>query len=168
MATEIKMPGTPPGWVNALMRGMLRTPLVQRVMGKMFALMTVTGAKTGRRYTTPVQYLSHDGEFVVLSQRMRTWWKNIGTRPDVEMRIEGEIVQGRGRIASGEEARSVLADCLREQPRVAKFYGLEPDDSGAFADEDLERLLGRVAIIVVTPHPIDVELEPADVVMQGF
>ena len=168
MATEIKMPGTPPGWVNALMRGMLRTPLVQRVMGKMFALMTVTGAKTGRRYTTPVQYLSHDGEFVVLSQRMRTWWKNIGTRPDVEMRIEGEIVQGRGRIASGEEARSVLADCLREQPRVAKFYGLEPDDSGAFADEDLERLLERVAIIVVTPHPIDVELEPADVVMQGF
>ena len=168
MATEIKMPGTPPGWVNALMGTMLRTPLVQRVMGRMFALITVTGAKTGHRYTTPVQYLSHDGEFVVLSQRMRTWWKNIRTLPDVEMRIEGETVHGRGRIASDDEARSVLSECLRDQPQVAKFYGLEPDDSGGFSSEDLEQLLERVAVIVVTPHPIDVDLEPADVVMQGF
>ena len=168
MAAEVKMPGTPPDWVNALMGTMLRTPLVQRLVGRMFALMTVTGAKTGRRYTTPVQYLTRGAEFVVLSQRKRTWWRNIRTRPDVEMRIEGVLMQGRGRIASDDEATSVLADCLRDQPRVAKFYGLEPDESGVFGDEDLKRLLERVAIVVVTPHPIDVELEPADVVMQGF
>lgn len=168
MATEIKMPGTPPDWVNGLMRLMLRTPLVQRLLGRMFALMTVTGARTGRRYTTPVQYLTHDGEVVVLSQRMRTWWRNIRTRPEVEMRIEGALVHGLGRIASHAEARSVLADCLMNEPRVAKFYGLEPADSGAILAEDLERLLERVAVIVVTPQPIEVELEPADVVMQGF
>ncbi len=146
----------------------MRTPLVQRLAGKTFALMTVTGAKTGRRYTTPVQYLTHDGEFVVLSQRMRTWWRNIRTRAEVEMRIEGRSVHGLGRIASDDEARAVLAACLQKQPRVAKFYGLEPDDSGTFRDEALAGLLDRVAVIVVTPQPIEVELEPADVVIQGF
>jgi deazaflavin-dependent oxidoreductase (nitroreductase family) len=168
MATEIKMPGTPPDWVNGLMGLMLRTPLIQRLMGRMFALMTVTGAKTGRRYTTPVQYLRHDGEFVVLSQRMRKWWRNIETQRDVEMRIEGVTTHGHARIASDEEARAVVADCLRNEPRVAQFYGLTPDAGGEIEAEGLDRLLERVAVIVVTPQPIDVELEPADVVMERF
>lgn len=168
MASEIEMPGTPPDWLNGLMGLMLRTPLVQRLAGKMFALMTVTGAKTGRRYTTPVQYLTHGGEFVVLSQRMRTWWRNIRSRPAVEMRIEGTRVHGHARIASDSEAPVVLAACLEEQPQVARFYGLEPDASGTVRAEDVDRLLERVVVIVVTPQPIEVELEPADVVMQGF
>jgi deazaflavin-dependent oxidoreductase (nitroreductase family) len=134
----------------------------------MFALMTVTGAKTGRRYTTPVQYLWHDGEFVVLSQRMRKWWRNIETRRDVEMRIGGVTMHGHARIASDEEARSVLADCLRAEPRVARFYGLTPVAGGEIEAEALDRLLEQVAVIVVTPQPIDVELEPADVVMERF
>lgn len=168
MTTEIRTPGTPPDWVNGLMGTMLRAPLIQRLLGKTFALITVTGAKSGRRYTTPIQYLSHDGEVVVLSQRTRTWWKNIRTRPDVEMRLAGETVHGHGRIAPDEEARSVLTACLADQPRVAKFYGLEVDDSGGLDPGALDRLLERVAVIIVTPHPIDVDLEPADVVIQGF
>lgn len=168
MATEITMPGTPPDWVNGLMGVVLRTPMLQRLVGRMFALMTVTGAKTGRPYTMPVQYLRHDGEFVVLSQRMRRWWKNVRTRPDVEMRIEGRPVRGRARIVSGGEAHSVLADCLRADPRVAQFYGVELDTAGGIRAEDVDRLLEHVAVIVVTPQPFDSELKPADVVIQGF
>lgn len=168
MAKELEMPGTPPDWVNRMVALMLRTPLVQRVVGKTFALLSVTGAKTGQRYTTPVQYLTHDGEVVVLSQRTRTWWKNVRSRPEVEMRIEGVRTAGLARIASDEEAHSVLAECLQRAPRVAKFYGLEVDADGVVGDEEVGRLLERVKVIVVTPQPIEVSLEPADVVMQGF
>ena len=168
MANEIKMPGTPPDWLNGLMAVMLRTPLVQRLVGKTFALLTVTGAKTGRRYTIPVQYLRHEGEVVVLSQRMRKWWRNIAERPEVDVRIEGEAMHGHGRIASDDEARSVLSDCLRDEPRVAKFYGLAPNDDGVIEMQGVNRLLEQVTVIVVTPQPIEVELEPADVVMEGF
>lgn len=168
MARELEMPGTPPAWMNRLVALMLRTPLVQRVVGKTFALLTVTGAKTGRRYTTPVQYLTHDGEFVVLSQRMRTWWKNLRSRPEVGMRVEGVEVPCLARLASDDEAHSVLADCLDRNPRVARFYGLQFDEGGLVQDEDVWRLLERVMVIVLTPQPIEVSLEPADVVMQGF
>lgn len=168
MANELEMPGTPPDWVNRLVGLMLHTPLVQRLVGKTFALMTVTGAKTGRRYTVPVQYLTRNGEFLVGSLRTRQWWRNVRTHPEVEMRIAGAWVDGRARVASDDEERSLLADLLATEPKFAKFYGLEPDESGTVPSEDVERLLEHVVHIFVTPHPIDVELEPADVVMVGF
>lgn len=39
---------TPPRWVNAVMKVMLRTPGLQRLMGSTIALITVTGRRTGR------------------------------------------------------------------------------------------------------------------------
>ena len=110
--TQIKMPGTPPAWMNAAVRAMLHTPLIQRLVGRTFAMMTVTGAKTGRRYTTPVQYLMHGDEFVVLSQQKRTWWRNIASQPEVELRIQGGSITGLARIASDDEAVAILSDCL--------------------------------------------------------
>lgn len=166
--SEIRMPGTPPRWVNAVMVLLLHTPLLQRLVGRTFALMTVTGSKTGRRYATPVQYLEHEGELVVLSQRMRKWWRNIATCPEVEMRLEGDTVHAHARIATADEARSVLAHCLRKEPRVARFYGVQPTDDGDIEIGDVEPLLDRVVVLVVTRRLVDVELEPADVVMQGF
>jgi deazaflavin-dependent oxidoreductase (nitroreductase family) len=168
MTEQLRTPGTPPGWVNTLMRVTLRTPMLQHLLGRMFALLTVTGATTGRQYVIPVQYLVHDGEFVVLSQRIRRWWKNFASRPMVEIRVEGESIHGRARIATSAEAMSVLADCLRREPRVARFYGLETLADGSIDTDQLDQLLDRNVVIMVTPHPIDVELEPADVVMQGF
>lgn len=168
MATELAMPKPPPAWVNRLIALMLRTPLVQRVVGRTFALLIVTGAKTGRRYTVPVQYLSRNGEFVVGTLRTRQWWKNVRHHPDIEMRIAGTWVSGRARIASDDEERSLLQDLLATEPKFAKFYGLEPDESGMVPDEDVERLLEHLVHLFVTPHPIDVALVPADVVMHGF
>lgn len=164
--TEIKMPGSPPTFVNGALTMMLRTPHLQRVIGRLFALMTVTGAKTGRRYTTPVQYMEHDGEFVVLSQRMRKWWRNISTRPEVEMRVRGADLHGHARIASGDEAHRVLADCLRAKPSVGRFYGLQLREDGTFDTESIGALLERVVVIVVTTQPIVVDLSAADVVLE--
>lgn len=168
MASEIETPRTPPdwaprtppNWVNGLIGLMLRTPLVQRVVGKTFALMTVTGAKTGRRYTIPVQYLTRDGEFVVGTLRTRKWWRNVRTRPDVEMRIAGAWVDGRARIASDDEERALFTDLLATEPKFARFYGLQTDESGMVPDEDVERVLEHVVHILVTPDPIDAESPP--------
>jgi len=162
MATEIKMPAAPPDWVNGLIGLMLRTPLVQRLVGRTFALMTVTGAKTGRRYTIPVQYLTRDGEFVVGSLRTRRWWRNFRTRPEVEIRIAGVWINGLARIASDDEERSLLTDLLATEPQFAKFYGLQPDESGMVPHEEVERLLEHVVHIFITPNPIDAQLEPGD------
>ena len=46
----------PPKWMNTIMTAMLRTPGIQRLLGKTLALITCTGRKTGNRNTTPVTY----------------------------------------------------------------------------------------------------------------
>lgn len=154
MATtdDIKMPGTPKPWMNKAMRIMLGLPVVGRLMGGMFAVITVTGAKTGRTYTTPVQYMRLGAEYVILSQRHRVWWRNIRTRPEVELSIGGTTVRGEGRIAEGDEACDVLSSCLVDNPRVAKFYGIEPDSDGVIAADDLERLAELVVPIAIAPR----------------
>ena len=143
--SDIKMPGTPKPWMNKAM------PVLGRLMGGMFAVITVTGAKTGRSYTTPVQYMRLDGDYVILSQRHRVWWRNIRTQPAVELSIGGSTIRGRARIAEGDDARQVLSSCLADNPRVAKFYGIETDDQGPIAADDIERLTERVVAIVIVP-----------------
>lgn len=167
MATEIQTPRPPPDWVNRLIGLALRTPLLRRVVGRTFALLVVTGAKTGRRYKVAIQYLTRDGEFVVGSLRSRRWWRNVRTRPEVEILVAGTWVEGRARIPSGDEARSLVRDLLATEPKVARFYGLQPDESGTVPSKDVDRLVEQVVYILVTPNPTDAEPEPAGTMTHG-
>ncbi len=46
----------PPRRVNRLLTAALKTPGLQRIAGKGFILLTVTGRRTAKRYTAPVRY----------------------------------------------------------------------------------------------------------------
>jgi deazaflavin-dependent oxidoreductase (nitroreductase family) len=147
--TTIKMPGTPTPWMNAAVRVMLRTPGLRRVFGKMFAIITVTGSKTGRRYCTPVQPLRHGNDWVVLSQRRRSWWRNLTAQPRVELLVQGRTIVGHAVITEEARAHSILSDCLRENPRVAKFYGIATDCTGQIDPAAVTQLLEQVVVILI-------------------
>jgi deazaflavin-dependent oxidoreductase (nitroreductase family) len=143
------MPGTPPRLVNAAMRFALRIPGVRRVLGRTFATITVTGARTGRRYTTPIQFFRAGDDLLVLSQRTRRWWRNLTAQPAVELLIAGKVVHGDARLADRDEARELVARCLQENPKVARFYQIAFDATGRPEPEALGALLDRVVAIVV-------------------
>jgi len=150
---NVKMPGTPKPWMNRAVAGMLRVPGLRRIMGRTFAVITVTGAKTGKRYTTPVQHMTVDGHYVVLSQKHRVWWRNIGARPDVELLIAGRVVRAEATIAEADDAHRLLAQCLEDNPRVAKFYGVTADEHGAIRADDVAELADRMVVIDIRPGP---------------
>jgi deazaflavin-dependent oxidoreductase (nitroreductase family) len=150
-STEIRTPGTPKPWMNSMVRGLLRTPLLNRLLGRAFAVITVTGARTGRRYSTPVQYIGVDGDYIVLSQVTRQWWRNLRTQPEVELLVAGSQLTGRATIAENERAHDLMAKCLERSPRMGKFYGLRSDGSGAFAPADIDRLLEKLVVLAITP-----------------
>ncbi len=61
---------------NDFMAWVLRSPFHGMLSNGMM-LITVTGRKTGRKYTTPVGYY-RAGEYLwVITSRERTWWKNL-------------------------------------------------------------------------------------------
>jgi hypothetical protein len=74
---------------------------------------------------------------------------NIASQPRVELLMQGRTVVGHAVIAEEEPAHSVLSDCLRDNPRVAKFYGVAADGTGRIDPAAVTQLLDRVAVIVI-------------------
>ena len=148
-STEIKLPGTPKPWMNAVVMTMLKTPGLSSVMGRTFLILTVTGARTGNRYTTPVQYVRDGDRLLVLSQRTRRWWRNLPERPEVEIVLRGETIRTVAYLTEGDEEREAIEATLRLNPRTAKFYGITIGDDGEPEPDGVARLQTAFVAIVI-------------------
>jgi hypothetical protein len=65
-------PGTPAvrtmraqGLLNLVVRGLLRTPGLSRIIGSRLVTLYVVGRKSGRRYTVPVSYLAQGDDLLI-------------------------------------------------------------------------------------------------------
>ena len=101
---------TPPGWlkpaftvINPAMKALLRSPLHGLVSGSLL-LVTFTGRRSGREYTTPVGYEQVDGTLYVTSQTDRVWWKNLRGGADVTVHLRGEARAGHAEVIEDDEA----------------------------------------------------------------
>lgn len=81
--------------VNAVVKLLLRSPL-QRVLGRRLLLITFTGRRSGRSYTTPTRYIRDGADIVVFSERSRRWWRNLEGGAPVQVRVAGETLRGTG------------------------------------------------------------------------
>ena len=74
------------------MRFILRSPL-HWLMSSKIMLVTFTGRKSGKTYTTPVSYMQTDGAVTLFTHA--TWWRNLVGGAPVTLRIRGKQVQGK-------------------------------------------------------------------------
>ena len=96
--------------VNPVVRAVLRSPLHRLLSGRL-ALITVTGSRSGRRYTIPVGYRREDGRVVVTvgwPERKR-WWRNVRGGAPVAIRFAGEDHHGWAE-AHGDERSGVTVE----------------------------------------------------------
>ncbi len=122
---------TSPAWMDQMMTLMLKTPGLERLVGRSTALLTVTGRNTGRTITTPVSYARVDGRVIVTSHRTRQWWRNVVPNPDVAIRLVGRWHQGTARVvADPEQACADFSEFLDAQPMVAKLSDITRDEDG--------------------------------------
>jgi deazaflavin-dependent oxidoreductase (nitroreductase family) len=71
-----------------LMRWLLRSPL-HRIISSMYMLISVTGRKTGKVYTTPVQYKQQGQELWVITSVDYQWWRNLHGGARVQLLLRG-------------------------------------------------------------------------------
>jgi deazaflavin-dependent oxidoreductase (nitroreductase family) len=139
---------TPPRWMNSMMKVMLRAPGLQRLLGKGLALLTFTGRRSGKRYTIPVSYARSGGGVLVVTKKLRSWWRNFGDVPDVEVRLAGRDHHGRATASIGDPARAgQLRDYLSARRFDAKAYGVRIDADGRANAEDVDALLPQVVLV---------------------
>lgn len=118
-----------PPIVNRTMKVLLSSPL-HGMVSKTVLLITFTGRKSGKPYTTPVSYSQHGDQVYVFTHA--TWWKNLSSGMPVTLRIQGRDLQGLPEpVAEDKPAiAEALADHLRKVPGDARWYGVTFDTHG--------------------------------------
>ncbi len=138
-------PTIPPS-VNRMMKFILRSPM-HGMVSKTILLITFTGRKSGKTYTTPVDY-SQDGDQVTVFTHA-TWWKNLGSEAPVTLRIRGREYQGLAEpVAEDKQAVAAgLIEHLRKVPSDGKYYGVTFDEQGNPRAEEAEKAAQTAVMI---------------------
>ncbi len=129
---------------------LLRSPL-HNLAGKNMMLITVTGRKSGKSYTTPVSSIRDGETLLVISLKERTWWKNLQGGAEVIVSLHGHPLQAHGEVFTDTEtvAKTLLL-ILQRVPGYQRLYQLKLDATGQPEHpEDLTRLAQERVIVRV-------------------
>lgn len=113
---------------NDFMSWVLRSPLHGMLSNGMM-LITITGRKTGKTYTTPVGYYVEEGYLWVITSRERMWWRNLQGGATVNLLLKRKPVQGIAEVELDEKAvETRMYEYLRHVPQAAKPMKVRLED----------------------------------------
>ncbi len=89
-------------------------------------LLTTTGARTGRRRTTPLGFgIDESRVFVVASKggapHDPAWFHNLTANPSVTVELGGETYEARAVVTEGQERNRLFAIIRDDAPGLAEF-----------------------------------------------
>lgn len=124
---------------NPILAALLRSPLHAMLDGGTM-LVSVTGRRSGRVYTTPVNYLRDGDALTVVSLRERTWWRNLRGGAEVGVLLRGHARRGRAALSEDNaEVAAALGQVVARLPARARYLGVRMRPDGAPESEDLAR-----------------------------
>ncbi len=140
------------GAANRVVRLLLRTPLVCRMLGRLLVTVYVVGRKSGTRYIVPVAY-TRDGDELLIGTPFG-WARNLRTGTPVSIRLKGRLCQADVKVITDEAgvvaAFGVMAGDNRNFASFNKI-GLDADGTPNTNDLHLAWAAGARAIRL-TPH----------------
>jgi len=102
---------------NPLVKFVLRSPL-HPFISKSILLISFNGRKSGKPYSTPINYAIEGNTITLISKRSRVWWKNLQGGALVKV-----IVRGQERCGTAE---SVIPDDKTILNDLQKVYSGMP------------------------------------------
>jgi hypothetical protein len=141
-------------WINPVMSALLKSPL-HGLVSRDIMLITFSGRRSGRRYTTPVSYFREGQTIRCFTSGETTWWRNLRGGASVSLRVRGEMLQGHAEAISGDPKRiaDALTAFLVQVPRDATYYDITLDANGAPDPTDLERAAQDVVLVETALQP---------------
>jgi hypothetical protein len=122
--------------VNRIVRGLLRTPLLGRLVGTRLVTVYVVGRKSGRRFAVPVAYTRHEGQLLIGTPF--AWARNLRTGEPVQIRLGGPRRTADVTVVTDEAG--VVTDyaiIARDNHQFARFNHITLDDRGEPNPADL-------------------------------
>jgi deazaflavin-dependent oxidoreductase (nitroreductase family) len=133
---------------NVFIKTILRSPL-HSLVSQNVMLITFTGRKSGKLYTTPVNYVRDGEELIVLSHDDRTWWRNLRGGAPISVRLQGQELRGAGEVF--EEPEAVAAGLLtlaQRSPSFQKYLKIELASQGQPRDPEALMWIAQTKVIV--------------------
>ena len=135
---------------NDFMSWILRSPFHGMLSDGMM-LITITGRKTGKKYTTPVGYYRENGYLWVITSRDRTWWKNLQGGANVDLLLKRKPIAATADRDLDEKAvEARIYEYLRHVPQAAKPMKIHMEDGKPnpqdIANTAKDRLFVRIKI----------------------
>jgi deazaflavin-dependent oxidoreductase (nitroreductase family) len=122
---------------NPFMKAILRSPF-HAIMSRSVAIITVTGKKSGKVYTFPVNYQRDGDEIWVVSMRDRTWWRNLRGGAKVIVRLAGREMKAHGEVfEESQDVAQLLRKFILGSPAYGRFLNVELDEEGHPVQDDV-------------------------------
>jgi hypothetical protein len=140
---------SPPPWMNATLSLLLRSPL-HGLMSDKLMLISFTGRKSGKKFTTPVTYTRINDTTVAFFSN-GNWWKNLEGGAPVTV-----LIAGRTYTAQAEPTRDVAtveretrAYLKKNGLKNARFIGLDIDTTREPTDAEYLAIARQRVIVYV-------------------
>ena len=139
--------------INPAMRILLRSP-IHIFWSRNLLLITFTGRRSGRLYTTPVRYIRTGTTIRCFTSRQNQWWRNLRGGADVVLRIEGVDKHYHAIVIADEPdtIRAAFREYLGLFPQDAVYHNIRLGKNGSLMAEDLERAAHDALVVEAKPH----------------
>lgn len=138
--------------INPVIGFVLRSPL-HFLLSKSLMLITFTGRKSGRQFTTPVRYIRDDGMIRCFTAQENQWWRNLRGGADVMLRIAGKERPYHATAMTDDPGliKNRLAHYLGLYPQDAAYHEIRLNKDKSLVAEDLERASHEAVVVDCRP-----------------
>jgi deazaflavin-dependent oxidoreductase (nitroreductase family) len=139
--------------INPVVKLLLKSPL-HFLSSRSLMLITFTGRKSGREFTTPVRYVRTEETVRCFTSSENQWWRNLRGGADVVLRTEGQNAPYHAVVIENnpEEVKQQLQHYLALFPQDAAYHDIRLNNDKSLVTADLEAAARNA--IVVEAHPI--------------
>lgn len=147
MADQTKASGRGQKALNTVMRAVLATPILHRVVSNRVLVIEVFGRKSGKRYRIPVGYTpSRHG---LLIGTAGTWRRNLVPGTPVRVTVARHTQPMTADIITDEEhCAELYRDILAHNPVHGRYAGISTDSDGSPRPDELRAALDRGIAVV--------------------
>ncbi len=139
---------------NPMMIALLRSP-IHRIVSGMYMLVHFTGRKSGKEYTTPVEYFFDGSTLLFFTASERVWWKNLQDGALVTVRLKGQAHKGTANTSVGapEVFTAALQAYLQKFPgrrrMLERGFQIRTDDNGQYNAGDVAKAAQKSAVVQI-------------------
>jgi deazaflavin-dependent oxidoreductase (nitroreductase family) len=122
------------------------------ILGLNFAVLSVTGRKSSRIISFPVNTFHQDDIYNVITLRKRTWWRNLKSEPRASLRIRGRSIEVDGEIVESQEAvAEFLMQYFTANPDLARYLDVRLDTNKLPVPEDVVKATAGRLVVRLKP-----------------